>query len=248
MTESNFGYEKISNKEHSSRVRGIFNKVANKYDLMNDFMSLGMQRLWKKTFISSIKSVKNEDQIVIDLAGGTGDIAFKFLEKFPKNNFVNIVDINQEMLNEGRKVSVRNNLLSNCNFICSPGESIALRSNYADILTIAFGIRNVSDRKKCLEECFRVLKPGGIFICMEFSMPKDIMLRNLYDIWSYGFIPKLGKLIVGDETPYRYLVDSIRTFPNPEEFNDMIIKAGFISNTIKQLTGNIVCIYRAEKP
>ena len=122
MTESNFGYEKISNKEHSSRVRGIFNKVANKYDLMNDFMSLGMQRLWKKTFISSIKSVKNEDQIVIDLAGGTGDIAFKFLEKFPKNNFVNIIDINQEMLNEGRKVSVRKNLLSNCNFICSPGE------------------------------------------------------------------------------------------------------------------------------
>ena len=144
-------------------------------------------------------------------------------------------------------MSVRNNLLSNCNFICSPGESIALRSNYADILTIAFGIRNVSDRAECLKECFRILKPGGIFMCMEFSLPKDIILRNLYDAWSYGLIPKFGKLIVGEEQPYKYLVDSIRTFPSPEEFSDIIISAGFKNTTIRQLTGNIVCIYRAEK-
>ena len=184
---------------------------------------------------------------VVDLAGGTGDIGFRFLKKFPKNNFVNIVDINQEMLKEGEKISENINLSKSCNFICSEGETISLADNYADILTISFGIRNVSNREKCLNECFRILKPGGIFICMEFSLPNDILLRNLYDSWSYGLIPKLGKLIVGEEGPYKYLVDSIRTFPNPEEFNDMIIEAGFKKTTIKQLTGNIVCIYRAEK-
>ena len=157
------------------------------------------------------------------------------------------VDINQEMLKEGEKISENINLSKSCNFICSEGETISLADNYADILTISFGIRNVSNREKCLNECFRILKPGGIFMCMEFSLPNDILLRNLYDSWSYGLIPKLGKLIVGEEGPYKYLVDSIRTFPNPEEFNDMIIEAGFKKTTIKQLTGNIVCIYRAEK-
>ena len=247
MTESNFGYEKINDKEHSFRVRDVFNKVANKYDFMNDVMSLGMQRLWKKTFINSIKSHSPEGLNIVDLAGGTGGIGFRFLKKFPKNNFVSIVDINQEMLKEGEKISENINLSKSCNFICSEGETISLTDNYADILTISFGIRNVSNREKCLNECFRILKPGGIFMCMEFSLPNDILLRNLYDSWSYGLIPKLGKLIVGEEGPYKYLVDSIRTFPNPEEFNDMIIEAGFKKTTIKQLTGNIVCIYRAEK-
>ena len=247
MTESNFGYEKINDKEHSSRVRDVFNKVANKYDFMNDVMSLGMQRLWKKKFINNIKSHTSEDLNVVDLAGGTGDIGFRFLKKFPKNNFVNIVDINQEMLKEGEKISSTINLSEKCNFICSQGESISLADSYADILTISFGIRNVSNREKCLEECFRILKPGGIFMCMEFSLPNDILLRNLYDAWSYGLIPKFGKLIVGEEEPYKYLVDSIRTFPSPEEFNDMIMDAGFKKTTIKQLSGNIVCIYRAEK-
>jgi demethylmenaquinone methyltransferase/2-methoxy-6-polyprenyl-1,4-benzoquinol methylase len=247
MTESNFGYEKINDKDHSSRVRDVFNKVANKYDFMNDIMSLGMQRLWKKIFINSINAPKEQNISLVDLAGGTGDIGFRFLKKFPKNNFVNIVDINQEMLREGKKISINNDLSKKCNFICSEGESIALTDNYADILTISFGIRNVSNRAECLKECFRILKPGGIFMCMEFSLPKDIILRNLYDAWSYGLIPKFGKLIVGEEQPYKYLVDSIRTFPNPEEFSDIIISAGFKNTTIRQLTGNIVCIYRAEK-
>ena len=105
----------------------------------------------------------------------------------------------------------------------------------------------MSDRDKCLEECYRILKPGGIFVCMEFSLPKDIVLRNFYDAWSYGVIPKIGKLIVGDKKPYQYLVDSIRTFPSNEEFNEMIVKAGFKNTSIRQLTGNIVCIYRGEK-
>ena len=151
------------------------------------------------------------------------------------------------MLREGKKISINNDLSKKCSFICSEGESIALTDNYADILTISFGIRNVSNRAECLKECFRILKPGGIFMCMEFSLPKDIMLRNLYDAWSYGLIPKFGKLIVGEEQPYKYLVDSIRTFPSPEEFSDIIISAGFKNTTIRQLTGNIVCIYRAEK-
>ena len=148
------------------------------------------------------------------------------------------------MLSEGQNSY---DLNSNLNFICSSGEEISIDDNYADVVTISFGIRNMSDRDKCLEECYRILKPGGIFVCMEFSLPKDIVLRNFYDAWSYGVIPKIGKLIVGDKRPYQYLVDSIRTFPSNEKFNEMIVKAGFKNTSIRQLAGNIVCIYRGEK-
>ncbi|RPF90002.1 MAG: class I SAM-dependent methyltransferase [Rhizobiales bacterium TMED168] len=243
MEESNFGFKKYSKKEHSSKVKDVFNKVANKYDLMNDIMSLGMQRLWKREFIEYIDPKKNENLNFVDLAGGTGDIGRRILLKFKKNISVNIIDINKEMLSEGQNSSDYNNL----SFICSSGEEISIDDNYADVVTISFGIRNMSDRDKCLEECYRILKPGGIFVCMEFSLPKDIVLRNFYDAWSYGVIPKIGKLVVGDEKPYQYLVDSIRTFPSNEEFNEMIVKAGFKNTSIRQLTGNIVCIYRGEK-
>ena len=244
MEESNFGFKKYNKKEHSSKVKDVFNKVANRYDLMNDLMSLGMQRLWKKEFIEYINPKKNENLNFVDLAGGTGDIGRRILLKFKKNISVNIIDINKEMLSEGQNSY---DLNSNLNFICSSGEEIAIDDNYADVVTISFGIRNMSDRDKCLEECYRILKPGGIFVCMEFSLPKDIVLRNFYDAWSYGVIPKIGKLIVGDKKPYQYLVDSIRTFPSNEEFNEMIVKAGFKNTSIRQLTGNIVCIYRGEK-
>ena len=155
-----------------------------------------------------------------------------------------MVDINQEMLVEGKNSFKK---FGNVDFICSSGESISITDNYADVVTISFGIRNMTDRDKCLKECYRILKPGGIFACLEFSLPKDILLRNLYDAWSYGVIPKFGKLIVGEEKPYKYLVDSIRTFPSNGDFNEMIRNAGFINTSIRQLTGNIVCIYRGEK-
>ena len=211
---------------------------------MNDVMSLGMQRLWKKEFIESINPSKDENLIFIDLAGGTGDITKRILLKYKKNTSVKVIDINQEMLKEGKN-SFKSQ--DNIDFICSSGESISITDNYADVVTVSFGIRNMTDREKCLQECHRILKPGGVFACLEFSLPKDIILRNLYDAWSYGVIPKFGKLIVGEEKPYKYLIDSIRTFPSNEEFNEMVRDAGFINTSIRQLTGNIVCIYRGEK-
>ena len=211
---------------------------------MNDVMSLGMQRLWKKEFIESINPSKDENLIFIDLAGGTGDITKRILLKYKKNTSVKVIDINQEMLKEGKN-SFKSQ--DNIDFICSSGESISITDNYADVVTVSFGIRNMTDREKCLQECHRILKPGGVFACLEFSLPKDIILRNLYDAWSYGVIPKFGKLIVGEEKPYKYLIDSIRTFPSNEEFNEMVRDAGFINTSIRQLTGNIVCIYRGVK-
>ena len=244
MKESDFGFKKYNKEEHSSKVKDVFNKVANKYDLMNDVMSLGMQRLWKKEFIESINPSKDENLIFIDLAGGTGDITKRVLLKYKKNTSVKVIDINQEMLKEGKN-SFKSQ--DNIDFICSSGESISITDNYADVVTVSFGIRNMTDREKCLQECHRILKPGGVFACLEFSLPKDIVLRNLYDAWSYGVIPKFGKLIVGEEKPYKYLIDSIRTFPSNEEFNEMVRDAGFINTSIRQLTGNIVCIYRGVK-
>ena len=211
---------------------------------MNDVMSLGMQRLWKKEFIESINPSKDENLIFLDLAGGTGDITKRILLKYKKNTSIKVIDINQEMLKEGKN-SFKSQ--DNIDFICSSGESISITDNYADVVTVSFGIRNMTDREKCLQECHRILKPGGVFACLEFSLPKDIILRNLYDAWSYGVIPKFGKLIVGEEKPYKYLIDSIRTFPSNEEFNEMVRNAGFINTSIRQLTGNIVCIYRGEK-
>ena len=172
------------------------------------------------------------------------DITKRILLKYKKNTSVKVIDINQEMLKEGKN-SFKSQ--DNIDFICSSGESISITDNYADVVTVSFGIRNMTDREKCLQECHRILKPGGVFACLEFSLPKDIILRNLYDAWSYGVIPKFGKLIVGEEKPYKYLVDSIRTFPSNEEFNEMVRDAGFINTSIRQLTGNIVCIYRGEK-
>ena len=244
MKESDFGFKKYNKEENSSKVKDVFNKVANKYDLMNDVMSLGMQRLWKKEFIESINPSKDENLIFLDLAGGTGDITKRILLKYKKNTSIKVIDINQEMLKEGKN-SFKSQ--DNIDFICSSGESISITDNYADVVTISFGIRNMTDREKCLQECHRILKPGGVFACLEFSLPKDIFLRNLYDAWSYGVIPKFGKLIVGEEKPYKYLIDSIRTFPSNEEFNEMVRDAGFINTSIRQLTGNIVCIYRGEK-
>ena len=151
--------------------------------------------------------------------------------------------------NSEEKLSAKNNILkySKINLICGDGENIPLNDNSVDVVTLSFGIRNMTDRLKCLEECYRVLKPEGLFLCMEFSMPENYTLRNIYDAWSFFVIPKLGKLIAKSEDSYKYLVESIRTFPKPEEFVDILEKANFKRTSIKQLSGNIVCIYKSRK-
>ncbi len=245
MKKNDFGYEQLTKSEHYKKVQNVFDSVAKEYDLMNDIMSLGLHRVWKKDFVNLI-DIDNKKKInILDLAGGTGDIAKRILKKYPDVS-VNIIDKNFMMLKEtfDEKSFVKEN---NIKLICGDGENIPLPDNSIDIITLSFGVRNMTDRLKCLYECYRVLKKGGTFLCMEFSMPENYTLRNIYDAWSFLMIPRLGKLIAKSEDSYKYLVESIRTFPRPIEFIEMLEKAEFKKTTIKQLSGNIVCIFKSKK-
>ena len=245
MKKNDFGYEQLTKSEHYKKVQNVFDSVAKEYDLMNDIMSLGLHRVWKKDFVNLI-DIDNKKKInILDLAGGTGDIAKRILKKYPDVS-VNIIDKNFMMLKEtfDEKSFVKGN---NIKLICGDGENIPLPDNSIDIITLSFGVRNMTDRLKCLYECYRVLKKGGTFLCMEFSMPENYTLRNIYDAWSFLMIPRLGKLIAKSEDSYKYLVESIRTFPRPIEFIEMLEKAEFKKTTIKQLSGNIVCIFKSKK-
>ena len=245
MKKNDFGYEQLTKSEHYKKVQNVFDSVAKEYDLMNDIMSLGLHRVWKKDFVNLI-DIDNKKKInILDLAGGTGDIAKRILKKYPDVS-VNIIDKNFMMLKEtfNEKSFVKEN---NIKLICGDGENIPLPDNSIDIITLSFGVRNMTDRLKCLYECYRVLKKGGTFLCMEFSMPENYTLRNIYDAWSFLMIPRLGKLIAKSEDSYKYLVESIRTFPRPIEFIEMLEKAEFKKTTIKQLSGNIVCIFKSKK-
>ena len=245
MKKNDFGYEQLTKTEHYKKVQNVFDSVAKEYDLMNDIMSLGLHRIWKKDFVNLI-DIDNKKKInILDLAGGTGDIAKRILKKYPDVS-VNIIDKNFMMLKEtfNEKSFVKEN---NIKLICGDGENIPLPDNSIDIITLSFGVRNMTDRLKCLYECYRVLKKGGTFLCMEFSMPENYTLRNIYDAWSFLMIPRLGKLIAKSEDSYKYLVESIRTFPRPIEFIEILEKAEFRQTTIKQLSGNIVCIFKSKK-
>ena len=245
MKKNDFGYEQLTKSEHYKKVQNVFDNVAKEYDLMNDIMSIGLHRIWKKDFVNLI-DIDNKKKInILDLAGGTGDIAKRILKKYPDVS-VNIIDKNFMMLKEtfNEKSFVKEN---NIKLICGDGENIPLPDNSIDIITLSFGVRNMTDRLKCLYECYRVLKKGGTFLCMEFSMPENYTLRNIYDAWSFLMIPRLGKLIAKSEDSYKYLVESIRTFPRPIEFIEMLEKAEFKKTTIKQLSGNIVCIFKSKK-
>jgi ubiquinone/menaquinone biosynthesis methyltransferase len=212
---------------------------------MNDVMSFGLHRNWKKEFVGLIEISDDNDTKILDLAGGTGDIAKRILKSHP-NTSIEIIDKNFMMLKES---STKDKILKSnkINLICGDGENIPLNDNSIDVITLSFGIRNMTDRIKCLKECYRVLKPGGQFLCMEFSMPESYTLRNMYDVWSFFVIPKLGKLIAKSEESYKYLVESIRTFPKPDEFVEILEEINFKRTSIRQLSGNIVCIYKSRK-
>ena len=212
---------------------------------MNDVMSFGLHRNWKKEFVGLIEIDDENDTKILDLAGGTGDIAKRILKSHP-NTSIEIIDKNFMMLKES---STKDKILKSnkINLICGDGENIPLNDNSIDVITLSFGIRNMTDRIKCLKECYRVLKPGGQFLCMEFSMPENYTLRNIYDVWSFFVIPKLGKLIAKSEESYKYLIESIRTFPKPDEFVEILEEINFKRTSIRQLSGNIVCIYKSRK-
>lgn len=217
---------------------------------MNDLMSGGMHRLWKDQMLKEIEFQNNKSYNIIDVAGGTGDIAFRICKKANQakiENNIEIVDINQEMLDEGKKRAINLNLFNQVNFNRCSGESLEYNDNNFDFYTVSFGIRNFTNINKGLNEAYRVLKKGGKFICLEFSEVNNDILRKIYDLYSFNVIPKIGGLVLDDKDSYQYLVESIRKFPKQETFLEMLSIAGFKNCAYKSLTFGTVAIHIGYK-
>ena len=246
--KTHFGFKEVERDQKSNLVKNIFSNVAKKYDLMNDLMSVGTHRLWKNNMINHIDFFDNIK--ILDVAGGTGDIAFRIAKKAQEKNFnyqIEVVDINPQMLEVGRSRAVDMNLFSHLNFVESDGEKLNFADNSFDIFTIAFGIRNFTNIDKGLSEAYRVLKKGGKFICLEFSKVEDIFLQKIYDIYSFKIIPKIGEVVLKDHDSYQYLVESIRKFPDQKSFKKLIENAGFSKVGYQNLTFGACAIHYGFK-
>jgi len=247
--QTHFGFKNVNREEKAGLVKEIFSGVAKKYDLMNDLMSVGVHRIWKNKMVEEV--VASGDNIkCIDVAGGTGDIAFRIAKKMHKENVqcaIDVVDINQEMLDVGKSRAVDLNLFSDLKFTCCDGEKLSFADETFDFFTIAFGIRNFTNIDKALLEAHRVLKPGGKFICLEFSKVNDYFLQKIYDIYSFKMIPTIGEIVLKDRASYQYLVESIRKFPAQDEFKKMITTAGFKNASYKNLSFGAAAIHTGIK-
>ena len=247
--KTHFGFKQVDRDEKAGLVKEIFSGVAKKYDLMNDLMSGGVHRIWKNKMVEEI-TLKNSPIRTIDLAGGTGDIAFRIAKKAREKNIkceIDVVDINQEMLDVGKNRAVDLNLFSDLKFTCCDGEKLCFEDEIFDFFTIAFGIRNFTNIEAGLSEAYRVLKPGGKFICLEFSKVNDYFLQKIYDAYSFKVIPKIGEVILKDRASYQYLVESIRKFPSQDEFKKMIEKAGFKDVSYQNLSFGAAAIHVGRK-
>ena len=232
---------KTHHKNSERLVTKVFQDVFDKYDLMNDLMSLGIHRLWKKNFINWLNPQKNTT--LVDVASGTGDIAKLYLNKINYIGHVYCVDESKEMLNINREKLKGN---TNVKWFCSSAEKLPFKNNYFDYYTISFGIRNIDNINNALKEAYRVLKPGGRFLCLEFSKIENEILNKLYKTYSKS-IPQLGKFIVGKSGPYEYLINSIEKFYSQEKFFQQIKKQNFINVSYRNLSGGIVAIHSAWK-
>ena len=241
---THFGYRDVPVEDKEKLVRGVFDSVAGKYDLMNDLMSMGVHRLWKRHFIA-ISNIQ-PGQSVLDLAGGTGDIAALMSKRVGAHGRVVLSDINASMLAVGRERMEDRGLVGNIEYSLANAEKLPFANGEFDAVTIAFGLRNVTDKDAALREMFRVLKPGGRAMILEFSKVEFEGLRKIYDTYSFGILPKLGKLVADDEDSYRYLAESIRKHPGQDELADMMVAAGFSNVTYRNLTGGVVAIHSGE--
>ena len=237
----NFGDELVSPEEKTRRVGGVFSSVASKYDLMNDLMSGGMHRRWKDRFVGKVAPRAGEH--ILDMAGGTGDIAFRMAKRGAR---VTVSDINQDMLDVGMERAAKR-AVEGLTWQQENAETLSFTDATFDAYTIAFGIRNVTDIPKALREAHRVLKRGGRFYCLEFSTSEWPGFGQLYDRYSTHVIPRIGKAVAGDEDSYRYLVESIRRFPRMEQFRSMIGEAGFVSTSVEPILGGLVAIHGGWK-
>ncbi|MDX8390586.1 MAG: class I SAM-dependent methyltransferase [Mariprofundaceae bacterium] len=243
---THFGFSQVSNHEKVDRVMGVFSSVADRYDLMNDLMSVGMHRLWKRRLFS-VANVK-ADATILDVAAGSGDIALGLFEKTKRQGRVVLTDLNGSMLHEGVKRMLDAGILPGCaDAIQSDGSCLPFADNSFDCVSIAFGIRNFFDISAGLSEFYRVLKPGGQFVCLEFSKPVLPLLDIVYDSYSFNVIPALGEYITGDRDSYQYLVESIRRFPDQGRFEKLIGWAGFDLVKHENMSGGIVALHRGYK-
>lgn len=238
---ASFGYEEIPAAEKQARVGAVFSSVARKYDVMNDAMSVGMHRLWKDKFVRRVRPRSGE--AILDMAGGTGDIAFRMA---PSGAHITVADINQDMLDVGIERAHKRGL-EGLEWSCQNAEALSFADRSFDAYTIAFGIRNVTRIDAALAEAHRVLKFGGRFFCLEFSTTQWPGFSEIYDLYSHKLVPRIGQMIAGDEESYRYLIESIRRFPPMPRFEAMIREAGFTRTRVEPILGGLVAIHSGWK-
>lgn len=241
--EASFGFTRVDADAKEGMVRGVFSSVASSYDIMNDFMSGGMHRLWKNDFVRHIHV--GSDAKILDLAGGTGDIAIRLRERTGAP--VIICDINHDMLKAGVARQFDAGKSDGLTFVCGNAEHLPVADNSLDIITIAFGLRNVTNIQQALNDAFRALRPGGKFLCLEFSHVTNPLMKKMYDEYSFRAIPKIGEIVAKDRASYQYLVESIRMFPKQEELKRMMEKAGFGRTKYTNLTFGVVAIHEGVK-
>lgn len=243
---THFGYKTIPAKDKASYVAGVFDSVANKYDIMNDIMSGGVHRIWKHITVE-ISRVK-PGQKVLDVAGGTGDLAAKFAKRVGPSGHVVLSDINQSMLDVGRDRLIDKGLVKNISYVLADAQMLPFQDDSFDIVSIGFGLRNVTDKDRALISMRRVLRPGGKLLILEFSKPYSDLISKLYDEYSFKIIPKLGKLFANDEGSYKYLAESIRVHPDQETLKQMVQKAGLLNVEYINMSGGIAAVHMGIKP
>lgn len=245
IEKTQFGEKSVSPTEKTSLVRGVFDSVAENYDIMNDLMSAGVHRLWKDRLIAMIRP--KSDQAFLDVAGGTGDISFRIRQAIGSQADITVCDLNEHMLRVGRDRAIDRGWLNEFAWATGNAEHLPFPDNSFDVYTISFGLRNVTHIDTALAEAARVLKPGGRFFCLEFSQVQNPYLAKFYDIYSRILIPKIGKYVAKDEDSYQYLIESIRKFPKANDLCERMNNAGFKSAKATRLTNGIVAIHKGIK-
>ncbi|MBT6507326.1 MAG: bifunctional demethylmenaquinone methyltransferase/2-methoxy-6-polyprenyl-1,4-benzoquinol methylase UbiE [Marinovum sp.] len=241
---THFGFETVSETEKAGRVQGVFGSVASRYDIMNDVMSGGIHRLWKDAMMDWL--APRSGQKLLDVAGGTGDIAYRFLKRAGQGH-ATVLDLTEEMLVEGRKRAEANQMIDQLDWSIGDAMALPFPDNSFDVYTISFGIRNVTRPQDALNEAFRVLRPGGRLMVLEFSQIPNPAMQWAYDRYSFNLIPLMGQLIANDRDSYQYLVESIRKFPDQDMFLNMVRSVGFENAKYRNLTAGVACLHSGWK-
>jgi len=241
---THFGFQTVPEAEKASRVQGVFGSVASKYDIMNDVMSMGIHRVWKDAMMDWL--APRPGQRLLDVAGGTGDISFRFLKRAGHAHST-VLDLTEPMLVAGRKRAEADQMADQLDWVVGDAMALPFEDNTFDVYTISFGIRNVTKPQIALNEAYRVLKPGGRLVVLEFSQIPNDMLQWIYDRYSFNMIPRMGKIIANDWDSYQYLVESIRKFPDQDTFLSMVKQAGFENAKYRNLTMGVACLHSGWK-